>query len=251
MIAASLISSASWAPEKPPVSARSRRSRRRPPSGLPSACTRRISRRPSSEGVPDRDLPREAARSQQRRVEHVGPVRRGDHDHVRRRCEAVHLHEQLVEGLLAFAVALVLRPAATDRVDLVEEDHTRGRGERALEQISHPASTDADVLLDELRAARREEADARFAGERTREQCLASAGRAAEKQAGRHAGADLREPLRRLEEGDDLGELLHGFVAAGDVLEAVDRGGAHLDVAAQAVGLAGCSLRRDRPAPRG
>ena len=47
----------------------------------------------------------EAARPEKCRVEHVGPVGRADHDHLRGRVEAVHLGQDLVERLLALVVA--------------------------------------------------------------------------------------------------------------------------------------------------
>ena len=73
------------------------------------------------------DLAVEAARAQQRRVEHVRPVGGGDHDHVGVRVEAVHLDQDLVEGLLALVVRAAQAGAAlaADRVDLVDEDDAR------------------------------------------------------------------------------------------------------------------------------
>ena len=52
-----------------------------------------------------RDPAVEAPGPQQRLVEHVGPVGRGDHDHARVGGEAVHLGEDLVQRLLALVVA--------------------------------------------------------------------------------------------------------------------------------------------------
>ena len=52
----------------------------------------------------DGHLTVEAARAQQRGVEHVRAVGSGDEDDVGRGVEAVHLHQQLVEGLLALVV---------------------------------------------------------------------------------------------------------------------------------------------------
>ena len=80
-------------------------------------------------GGVDLDLAVEAARAQQRRVEHVGPVGRGDQDDAAADVEAVHLDEQLVEGLLALVVAAAHAGAAvaTDGVDLVDEDDGRRR----------------------------------------------------------------------------------------------------------------------------
>ena len=72
----------------------------------------------------DDDLAVEAARPQQRRVEDVGPVGRGDQDDVVLHLEAVHLDQQLVQGLLALVMATAHAGAAVPphRVDLVHED---------------------------------------------------------------------------------------------------------------------------------
>ena len=53
----------------------------------------------------DRDLPIETARAQQRRIQHVGPVRRRDNDNAFLRIKAVHLDQQRIQRLLAFVVA--------------------------------------------------------------------------------------------------------------------------------------------------
>ncbi len=64
----------------------------------------------------DRDLAIKAARAQQRRVQHIGPVRRGDDDDAFLRIEAVHLDQQRIERLLALVVAAAQAvPAAAAR----------------------------------------------------------------------------------------------------------------------------------------
>jgi hypothetical protein len=55
-------------------------------------------------GEIDHHLPVEAARAQERRVEHVGAVGGRDEDHAVVGFEAVHLDEQLVERLLPLVV---------------------------------------------------------------------------------------------------------------------------------------------------
>jgi hypothetical protein len=77
-------------------------------------------------GVPDHHLAVEAARPQQRLVEDVRPVGGGDDDDALVRGEAVHLHEQLVQRLLALFVAQRLAAArAADGIELVDEDNAR------------------------------------------------------------------------------------------------------------------------------
>ena len=90
-------------------------------------------------GEIDRDLSIETARAQERRIEHVRPVGRGDDDHAFLRIEAVHLDEQGVERLLALVVTAADAVAAmtTDRVDFVDENNA-GRGFLSLlEHVAH------------------------------------------------------------------------------------------------------------------
>src|SRR5204863_472316 len=78
-----------------------------------------------------------------RGVEHVRTVGRGRDDDALGRVEPVHLHEELVEGLLALVVGPEARahdagaPLA-DRVDLIEEHEGRGLLLRLLEQLPNP-----------------------------------------------------------------------------------------------------------------
>ena len=135
------------------------------------------------------DLPVEPAGAQQRRVQDVGPVGGGDEDDAALDVEAVHLDQQLVEGLLALVVTAAHAGAAVpaDGVDLVDEDDGRGVGLGLLEQVADPAGADADEHLDEVRAGDRVERHARLAGHRAGQQRLAGAGRAVQQ----HALGDL------------------------------------------------------------
>ena len=56
-------------------------------------------------GRADSHLTIEAARTQQRRIENVRPIGRGDDDDALVGRKAVHLHQQLVQRLLALFVA--------------------------------------------------------------------------------------------------------------------------------------------------
>ena len=170
------------------------------------------------------DLAVEAARAQQRRVEHVGAVGGGDDDHVGVRVEAVHLDQDLVEGLLALVVRAAQAGAAlaADRVDLVDEDDARAVALGLVEQVAHAAGADADEHLDELGAGDAEEGHAGLAGDGAREQRLAGAWRADEQHAARDARAELVELLRVLQELDDFLELCLGLVDAGHVVERDD-----------------------------
>ena len=164
----------------------------------------------------DHDAAVEAARAEERRVEHVGAVRRGDEDDALVRLEAVHLDEQLVQRLLALVVTAAEARAAVaaDGVDLVDEDDAGRVLLALLEQVADARGADADEHLDEVGAGDGEERHARLARDRAREQRLAGARRAHEQHALRDAAAEARELLRVLEEGDDLLELVLRLVDA-------------------------------------
>ena len=69
-------------------------------------------------------------------VEHVRPVGGGQHDDALAAAHAVHLDEQLVEGLLALAAAGTARrrrPRAPYRVHLVYIDNARSARTRLFE----------------------------------------------------------------------------------------------------------------------
>ena len=103
-------------------------------------------------GAVDDDLPVEAPRAKQRRVEDVGAVRGGDQDDVVLHLEAVHLDEELVQRLLTLVVATTQTGAtvAPDSVDLVHEDDAGTRLLGLLEEVAHARGADADEHLDEV-----------------------------------------------------------------------------------------------------
>ena len=126
-IAASLTRLARSAPEKPGDWRAMSSTSMVLSSGLPLVWTLRIAVRPLHVRAVEDDLAVEAAGAQQRRVQDVRPVGGGDHDHVGVGVEAVHLDQDLVEGLLALVVGAAEAGAAlaADRVDLVHEDDAR------------------------------------------------------------------------------------------------------------------------------
>ena len=107
-------------------------------------------------GVGHHDLPVEAARTQKRRIEHVGPIGGRDDDDALVRLEPGHLDQELVEGLLALVVAATEAGAAmtADGVDLVDEDDAGRVLLGLLEHVADAARADADEHLDEIRIPR-------------------------------------------------------------------------------------------------
>ena len=152
------------------------------------------------------DLTVEAARTQQRRIEHVGTVGGGDQDDAFVGLEAVHLDQQLVERLLALVVAAAEAGAAmaADRVDFVDEDDAGRVLLGLLEHVAHARGADADEHLDEVGAGDGEERHVGFARDRARDQRLAGAGRADQQHAARNLAAEPLELAGVAQEFDDL-----------------------------------------------
>ena len=190
-------------------------------SGLPRVWTSRIFLRPRRSGRSTTIWRSKRPWAQQRRVEDVRAVGGGDQDDVVGHREAVHLDQQLVEGLLALVVTAAHAGAAVaaDGVDLVHEDDAGGVLLGLLEEVADAAGADADEHLDEVRAGDREERHAGLTGDGASEQRLTGAWRAVEQDALRDPRAQRLELLGVLEELLDLVQFLDGLVGAGDVAE--------------------------------
>ncbi|CAM3128500.1 hypothetical protein MYSI104531_19690 [Mycobacterium simiae] len=172
-------------------------------------------------GVGHRDLTVEATGPQQRWVQDVGPVGRGDQDDAGTVAEAVHLDEQLVERLLTLVVTAAQPGAAltTDRVDFVDENDARTVLFCLLEKVAYAGGADADEHLDEVGAGDREERYPGLPGHGAGQQGLAGAGRAVEQHTLGDLGAQRLVARRVLQEVFDLVELLDRLVDPGDVGE--------------------------------
>ena len=188
-------------------------------------------------GQLDGDAPVEAAGAQQRRVERFGAVGGGEDDDALAPVEAVHLGEQLVEGLLALVVAAHHAAFAlfANRVDLVDKDDAGGFFIGLLKEVADLGSAHAHKHFHELRTGYGEKRYMGFSGDRLGEQRLARSGRAHKQRALGQVCADLRVFAGVVEEVDDLGEGLLGLVLARHVLKGLARLGLHIDFG---VGLA-------------
>ena len=173
-------------------------------------------------GTVHRDLAVEAAGAQKSRVKDVGAVRGGHEDDALMLLEAVHLNEQLVQGLLALVVTAAHARAAlaAHGVDLIDEDDGRSLLLGLGEQVAHTGGAHADEHLDEARTGDLEERHASLASHSLGKQRLAGAGRAHKQHAVRDLGAEVLVLRRVVEVVLDLLELLDGLVATSDVVEA-------------------------------
>ena len=176
---------------------------------------------PLDVGPRDHHLTIEAPGTQQRRVKNVRTVGGGNQDDPFVGLEAVHLHQQLVQGLLPLVVAAAETGAAMTAhgVYFVDEDDARGVFLPLDEQIPHPAGADADKHLNEIGAGDGEEGHPGLTGNGPGQQGFTGAGRADQQYALGNPAAETGEFFRILQKGDDLFELILGFVDTGDVLE--------------------------------
>ena len=172
-------------------------------------------------GEVHRELPVEAARAQQRGVEHIRPVGGGDDDDTFLSVEAVHLDEQRVECLLAFIVSTAQPVAARASygVDLIDEHQAWRALAGLLEHVAHTAGADADKHLHKVRAADAEKTRVGLASDGLGQKRLASAGRANHQDALGDLAAKFLEFFWILQEVDQFGDLLAGFIDTGHVLE--------------------------------
>src|SRR5690606_18090763 len=157
------------------------------------------------------DLAVEAAGTQQRRIEHVRTVGRGDHDHTVVALEAVHLDQQLVERLFAFVMTAANTGAAvaTHGIDLVDEDDAGSLFLGGFEHVAHTRGANTDEHLDEVGTGDREEGNLGFARDRLGEQGLAGTGLTYHQHAARNTAAQALVFVGVTQEVD---KFLHVFL---------------------------------------
>ena len=171
--------------------------------------------------VGHRDLAVEAARAQQRWIQNVRTVSGGHQNHSVAVAEAVHFHQQLVQGLLTLVVAAAHAGATltADRVDLIDEDDARRVLLRLLKQVAHARRTHTDEHLHEVGTGNGEEGHARLAGHGAGQQRLTRTGRAVQQHAARDLCPQRLITARVGQEVADLVQLLHSLVGTGYVIE--------------------------------
>ena len=181
--------------------------------------------RPGDVGQADVDLAVEATGPEDRGVEDVEPVRRGDDDDVVGRAEAVELDEQLVERLLPLLVAVRAAAGLAHRVELVEEDDAAAELAGLREQVA-----DAPARPTPTYFSTNSEPDAWWNGTPA-SAATARASIVLPVPGGPYSmiPRGIRAPSLWKRSGepqelDRLGQLELGLVAAGDVLEADDPG---------------------------
>ncbi|MNQ60834.1 hypothetical protein D3C85_751330 [compost metagenome] len=161
----------------------------------------------------------ETARTQQRRVQNIGTVGRGNHDDAVIHLKAVHLNQQLVERLLALVVTTTHASTtmATDRIDFVDEDDAWSVFLGLLEHVANTAGTHADEHFDEVGAGNGEERYFGFAGDGLGDQGFTGTRRTHHQHTARNAATQALEFARIAQELDQFTDFFLGFVATGNV----------------------------------
>ena len=173
-------------------------------------------------GQADLDLTVETPGTHQCLVEYVGTVGRGENDDTRICLEAVHLGQQLVEGILTFVVTResgILAAGASYGVNLVDEDDAGSLLLGLLEEVTHARSAHADEHLDEIRSRYREERYVCLTGNGLCKKGLSRTRGAYQKRSLGDLGSQLTVFVGLLEEVDYLHDLDLGLLQTCNILE--------------------------------
>src|SRR3990172_8849869 len=125
-------------------------------------------------GAVNHDPTVKAPRTEQRRIQYVRAIGRGNENHSLVGLKTIHLDQELIESLLSLVESG--SSMAPHRVDLIDEDNARGIFLPLDKKISHPGSSDADKHLHEVRAADAEERNPGLAGNGAGHEGLARTG---------------------------------------------------------------------------
>ncbi len=167
-------------------------------------------------------LPVEAAGTQQRLVEYVSPVSGCKYYHSAVGAEAVHLRQQLVEGILTFVIGPHVGIAAAGTphgIDLINEYYAGSLLLGLLEEIPHPRCTHANEHLHEVGSGDGEERHVGLSRHCLGEQRLACSRRTHQQCTLGYLAAQGGVLLRILEEVNDLHHLGLGLLKPCHIVE--------------------------------
>ncbi len=142
--------------------------------------------------------------TKQRRIQNIHTVRSRHNDDAFVDAEAVHLHKELVEGLLSLVVtaAHAGTAATSHRINLINKHDARCMPLRIGKHIPDTGRTYTDKHLYKIRTGNGEKRHAGLTGYRLGNQRLTGSGRAHQKHTLRNPGTQLRVFLRCLQEID-------------------------------------------------
>ena len=172
-------------------------------------------------GQTDIDLTVKTAGTQQRLIQDVGTVGSSHHDDAIVGIEAVHLDQQLVQGLLAFIMAAAQTGAAlaAHGIDLIDKDDGRHGLFSFFKQVTYTGGTDTDVHFDKVRAGDGVERHTRLACAGTGQQRFTSTRRAHQQHAVGNTCAQGIELAWSLEELDDFLQFFLFFISTSHISE--------------------------------
>jgi hypothetical protein len=165
------------------------------------------------------DLTVKTAGTQQRLIQNVGTVGGRHDDDAVVGLKAIHLHQQLVQSLLALIVTAAQTCAAltTHSIDLVDKDDA-GHGLFGLiEQVTHAGCAHADIHLHKVRAGDGVEGHPCLACTGAGQQGLTGTRRAHQQHTVGDAGTQRIELIGALEELHNFLELLFFLVLTGHI----------------------------------
>ncbi len=173
-------------------------------------------------GFVHHDLPVKTPGAQKRFVQHIRSIGGRQYHHAFIGIKTVHLHQELIQCLLAFIMAAHhhgTAALAADGIQFVNKNNTRRLGPGLLKKIPHPGRTDAHKHFDKIRAADVKKRHARLPGYGPGQQCFARAGRAHQQHAFGHAPAQVLKTIRIAQKFDNLHKLLLGLIHPGGVFK--------------------------------
>ena len=161
------------------------------------------------------------AGAQQGFIQNIGAVGGGNDNDALVGGKAIHLHQQLVQRLLALVVAAAKACAAlaAHGVNLVNKHNARRRLFRLFEQIAHARSAHAHIHLHKVRAGNGIERHARLARARARQQRFARARRAHQQHAVRNARTQRVKALLVFQKLHNFGQLFLFLIGPGHIGE--------------------------------
>ena len=171
------------------------------------------------------------------RVQRLRAVGGGQNDDAVVVLKAIHLGQQLVQGLLPLVVAAVLAAVAllANGVDLINEDDAGGFLLGLLEQVTDFGSAHAHEHFHELGAGHGEERHVGFTSHGLGQHGLAGARRAHQQDALGHGCANALVLAGVVQVIHDLLQVFLSFILTGNIRKADAVGGLHIDLG---VGLA-------------
>src|SRR5690606_10345829 len=167
-----------------------------------------------------------ASGSEQCFVEYIGLIGRGQYNDTFATRKAIHLSEDLIEGLFLFARSTDCHRStrATDSVEFVDENNRRRVFTRLLEKIAYPCSANPHNHLDKLRRAHGKERHASRTCDGTREKGFTRSRGSDKEHSSRGCASETCILLGILKKIHDLDQFIFCLVDTSHIVEGDFRG---------------------------